>query len=124
VCARILPQNRYDLQQRTVESIARDRLTFQRGETQHACCRSAAPLDEVMEEFVVECRVRPAEARKKVQAVLDVAAARLGAPVQREALDQIVVKLARICAGDPACSDHWRELAGYAWLAGQRRHSK
>jgi hypothetical protein len=48
--------------------------------------------------------------------VLDVAAAWLGA-VEREALDQIAVKLARICAGDPACADHWRDLAGYAWLA-------
>jgi hypothetical protein len=71
-----------------------------------------------MEEFLVECRVRPAEARKKVQAVLDVAVARLGA-VQREALDQIAVKIARICAGDATCAEHWRDLAGYAWLAGR-----
>jgi hypothetical protein len=43
-------------------------------------------------------------------------AARFG-PVQREALDQIAVKLARICAGDATCADHWRDLAGYCWLA-------
>jgi hypothetical protein len=38
--------------------------------------------------------------------------------VQREALDQIAVKLARILSGDPTCADDWRDLAGYAWLAG------
>jgi hypothetical protein len=53
-----------------------------------------------------------------LKSVLDVAAARLGA-VQREALDQIATKLARICAGDPTCADHWRDLASYAWLAGR-----
>jgi hypothetical protein len=52
-----------------------------------------------------------------LKAVLEVAAARLGAG-QREALDQITVKLARICAGDPACAEHWGDLAGYTWLAG------
>jgi hypothetical protein len=51
-----------------------------------------------------------------LKAVLDVAAARLGA-VQREALDQVAVKLARICAGDPRHPEHWRDLAGYCWLA-------
>jgi hypothetical protein len=40
-------------------------------------------------------------------------------PVQREALDQIAVKLARILAGDPTCAEHWRDLAGYAWRAGR-----
>jgi hypothetical protein len=53
-----------------------------------------------------------------LKAVLAAASARLGA-VQREALDQIAVKIARICAGDPTCADHWRDLAGYAWLAGR-----
>jgi hypothetical protein len=38
-------------------------------------------------------------------------------PVQREALDQIAVKLARICAGDPGCAEHWKDLCGYCWLA-------
>ncbi len=51
-----------------------------------------------------------------LKSVLDVAAAGLGV-VQREALDQIAVKIARICAGDPTCAEHWRDLAGYAWLA-------
>jgi hypothetical protein len=45
-------------------------------------------------------------------------ASRFGA-LQREALDMIAVKLARICAGDPTCEDHWRDLAGYARLAGR-----
>jgi hypothetical protein len=36
-------------------------------------------------------------------------------PVQREALDQIAVKLARILAGDPGCADHWRDLAEIAF---------
>jgi hypothetical protein len=31
----------------------------------------------------------------------------------------IVVKIARICAGDATCADHWRDLAGYASLAGR-----
>jgi hypothetical protein len=42
-------------------------------------------------------------------------------PVQREALDQIAVKLARILAGDPRCAEHFLDLAGYAWLAGRAR---
>jgi hypothetical protein len=36
---------------------------------------------------------------------------------QREALDQIATEFARILAGDPGCAEHWRDLAGYAWLA-------
>jgi hypothetical protein len=59
-----------------------------------------------------------AQIAQALKAVLDVAAARLG-PVQREALDQIAVKIARILAGDATCADHWRDLAGYAWLAGR-----
>jgi hypothetical protein len=34
-----------------------------------------------------------------------------------EALDMVAVKLARILADDATCADHWRDLAGYAWLA-------
>jgi hypothetical protein len=59
-----------------------------------------------------------AQIAQALKAVLDIAAARLG-PVQREALDQIAVKLARICAGDATCAEHWRGLAGYCWLAGR-----
>jgi hypothetical protein len=43
------------------------------------------------------------------------AGARLTAP-QLEALDMIVAKMARIVAGDPSHSDHWDDIAGYAWL--------
>jgi hypothetical protein len=45
-------------------------------------------------------------------------AARFG-PAQREVLDQIAVKLARILCGDPSYADHWLDLAGYARLAGR-----
>ena len=37
-------------------------------------------------------------------------------PVQREALDMIAVKLARICNGNPDDVDHWHDLQGYARL--------
>ena len=43
-------------------------------------------------------------------------AGRLG-PVQREALDVIAVKLARILAGHRAHTDRRGDLAGSAWLA-------
>lgn len=35
---------------------------------------------------------------------------------QREALDSICTKLARIVCGDPNHADHWRDIAGYAGL--------
>jgi hypothetical protein len=38
-------------------------------------------------------------------------------PMQREALDQIATKLARILAGDANHADHWDDVAGYARLA-------
>lgn len=37
--------------------------------------------------------------------------------VQREALDMICTKLARIIAGDPNHREHWHDIAGYAQLA-------
>jgi hypothetical protein len=43
-----------------------------------------------------------------LKTVLAVAPARLGA-VQREALEQIAVKISRICGGDPTCVEHWRD---------------
>ncbi|MDO4698184.1 MAG: DUF6378 domain-containing protein [Pasteurellaceae bacterium] len=40
--------------------------------------------------------------------------------VQKEAVEMICVKLARICAGvDPSYADNWRDIAGYAVLGGQ-----
>lgn len=39
---------------------------------------------------------------------------------QRYALDMIAVKLARIVAGDHYHEDHWRDIAGYASLVGDR----
>ncbi|QLB22636.1 DUF6378 domain-containing protein [Phocoenobacter skyensis] len=38
--------------------------------------------------------------------------------VQREALEMICVKLARISMGDPDYEDNWRDIAGYAILGG------
>lgn len=37
--------------------------------------------------------------------------------VQREALDNIAQKTARIFAGDPNFADHWVDIQGYAKLA-------
>lgn len=36
---------------------------------------------------------------------------------QKEALEMIAVKLARIMCGDPHERDHWIDLSGYATLA-------
>ena len=36
--------------------------------------------------------------------------------IQREALDLIATKLARIVCGDPNVRDHWEDIAGYANL--------
>jgi hypothetical protein len=36
---------------------------------------------------------------------------------QREALDYIAGKLARILSGQPGYADHWDDIAGYAKLA-------
>lgn len=35
---------------------------------------------------------------------------------QKEALDMIAHKIARICAGNPNEPDHWHDIAGYATL--------
>lgn len=37
-------------------------------------------------------------------------------PAQREALDMILTKVARIVCGDPGHRDHWDDIAGYAAL--------
>jgi hypothetical protein len=36
---------------------------------------------------------------------------------QREALDAIATKTARILSGKPDCADHWQDCAGYVSLA-------
>ena len=41
-------------------------------------------------------------------------------PQQREGLEMICVKVARICAGDPYASDHWLDIQGYAALVHAR----
>lgn len=35
---------------------------------------------------------------------------------QREALEMILAKIARIVSGDPSHPDHWDDIAGYAAL--------
>lgn len=35
---------------------------------------------------------------------------------QREALDMICTKIARICSGNPKEKEHWKDIAGYANL--------
>jgi hypothetical protein len=40
--------------------------------------------------------------------------------IQRESLDLIATKIARICCGDPNHRDHWDDIAGYAVLVSQR----
>lgn len=40
--------------------------------------------------------------------------------VQRESLQMIAHKIARILAGDPALQNHWNDIAGYATLVSQR----
>lgn len=42
------------------------------------------------------------------------------APDQREALDMICHKLARIANGDPNYSDNWIDIAGYSQLVANR----
>lgn len=39
---------------------------------------------------------------------------------QREALDLIAMKIARILCGDPAHVDHWADISGYAELGGAK----
>jgi hypothetical protein len=35
---------------------------------------------------------------------------------QREALEMIAHKIARVLCGDPCCVDHWRDIGGYVEL--------
>lgn len=37
-------------------------------------------------------------------------------PSQRESLDMVANKIARILNGDPNIADHWHDIAGYARL--------
>lgn len=46
------------------------------------------------------------------------------APDQREALEMIAVKVARILNGDPNFADNWRDIEGYARLVANRLEEK
>lgn len=37
--------------------------------------------------------------------------------MQRESLEMIQTKIARIISGDAGCEDHYRDIAGYAMLS-------
>lgn len=41
-------------------------------------------------------------------------------PVAREAIDMILHKVGRACAGNPHHADHWHDIAGYARLVEER----
>jgi hypothetical protein len=41
-------------------------------------------------------------------------------PIHREAIDMILHKIARICAGDPNVHDHWDDISGYAKITSER----
>lgn len=45
-------------------------------------------------------------------------------PDQREALEMICVKVARILNGDPNYADNWHDIAGYATLVAKRLEDK
>lgn len=43
-------------------------------------------------------------------------------PMQKETMEMIAHKQARILTGDPNVADHWEDIAGYAKLIVQRIH--
>jgi len=43
---------------------------------------------------------------------------------QRESLDMIAMKIARILSGDPQHADHWDDITGYARLVSTALHDK
>lgn len=45
-------------------------------------------------------------------------------PMQKETLEMIAHKMARIMAGDPNEPDHWADIAGYAELVRMRLQPK
>jgi hypothetical protein len=40
--------------------------------------------------------------------------------IHSEAIDMILHKIGRICAGDPNVHDHWDDIAGYARITSER----
>ena len=46
------------------------------------------------------------------------------APDQREALEMIAVKIARLLNGDPNHADGWLDIAGYAQLVANRLNER
>ena len=52
---------------------------------------------------------------QSIKYALDCRQAKLS-PAQRESLDMIATKMARIVCGDPNIIDHWLDIEGYARL--------
>jgi len=44
--------------------------------------------------------------------------------MQRESLDMIAMKIARVLSGDPSHADHWDDITGYARLVSKTLHAK
>jgi len=44
--------------------------------------------------------------------------------MQRESLDMIAMKVARIMSGDPSHADHWDDITGYARLVSVELHAR
>lgn len=68
-----------------------------------------------------------AEIAQQLKAVLRVYEAKRGcdlSPDQREALEMICHKMARIVNGDPDYADSWVDIAGYAKLVADRLEGK
>jgi hypothetical protein len=56
---------------------------------------------------------------QQLKAVIKSDRGKLG-DLHNEAVDMILHKIGRICAGDPNLHDHWDDIAGYATLVSQR----
>lgn len=64
------------------------------------------------EQAAIACKIKDAMREGKSWPLL--------APDQREALDMMAVKQARILSGDPNCFDSWHDLEGYLRLVANR----
>jgi hypothetical protein len=53
---------------------------------------------------------------REIGAPGEIVRGRVFGSAEREALDMILAKIARIVSGDPHHPDHWNDIAGYALL--------
>ncbi|MCW9733708.1 DUF6378 domain-containing protein [Avibacterium sp. 20-15] len=59
-----------------------------------------------------------AKVAQEIKSTIDKRSESLNAQ-QREALEMIATKIARILTGDPDYKDNWQDIAGYALLGGE-----